>query len=261
MGILLAVMMVLVLACMAATADEVPQPEGGKKFEGNWAVQNMLLTIVYEEEGYRVCIETKNYEVMNGTRWEYNCHYVEEKDALVSMHSSKASFFFDEDNPDLPLFNAPEYEDLDVDNNETVFSFDDHGHIIWTDGRGNDGADLEFINIGDFGGSWKNDAEQVYVEITWNGEDDAFFYNVWMQRGESNADTYVIFDMTGVYNNETGKLECTGTAVTHTKNADGEYAESEDGEIYEAFFSMAEDGKLLFETANGIELEYYESNS
>ncbi len=41
-----------------------------------------------------------------------------------------------------------------------------------------------------------------------------------------------------------------------TKNAPGEYDSKDGGETADAFFSMLENGKLLYETANGIELEY-----
>jgi hypothetical protein len=51
--------------------------------------------------------------------------------------------------------------------------------------------------------------------------------------------------MTGTYNEETGKLECTGSNV-----------DTEDKETYEAVFSRTEDGKLLYEAANGIVMEY-----
>ena len=55
-SILLAIMMLGAFAC-AASADEVPQPEAGKKFESNWAIPGGLAEIDYEEEGYRVMLE------------------------------------------------------------------------------------------------------------------------------------------------------------------------------------------------------------
>ena len=57
-SILVAVMMV-VIAC-AAFAEGTPQPEAGKKFEGNWVIPGGLAQIVYEEEGYRVSLEIIN---------------------------------------------------------------------------------------------------------------------------------------------------------------------------------------------------------
>ena len=254
------VILMLVLACTAAMADEVPEPEGGKKFDSNWAAQNLVIEIAYEEEGYRVFIEKKDFEAMSGIRWEYSCYYKEEEDALVSVTSSKAAFIMDEDDVDELQFDTPEYEDFDAEDNSTVFTMDESGHILWKDGRGNDGEGLAFINIGLFEGSWMNETEKVDVEFTWNGQDGGEFYNVWMQRGDSNEDTFVIFEMTGVYNAETGKLECTGTAFVNTKNAQGDYEIIEDGETYDAFFSRMEDGKVLFETENGIELEAFKSN-
>jgi hypothetical protein len=40
------------------------------------------------------------------------------------------------------------------------------------------------------------------------------------------------------------------------KNAEGEYVTEEDGETYDAIFSKTENGRVLFETDNGIELAY-----
>ena len=40
------------------------------------------------------------------------------------------------------------------------------------------------------------------------------------------------------------------------KNASGEYDYQDDGETVDAIFSILENGNLLYETANGIELEY-----
>ena len=85
----------LLAAAVPALADEVPQPEGGKKFETNWAADACLVEIDYEEEGYRVSV-TREYmtDPMNltGDIWQYNCHYDESKDALVSMHSERTPF-------------------------------------------------------------------------------------------------------------------------------------------------------------------------
>ena len=53
-----------------------------------------------------------------------------------------------------------------------------------------------------------------------------------------------------------GRLTADGTCTVYKKNAEGEYDSEEDGESYDAAFSGMEDGRLLFETANGIELEY-----
>ena len=254
-GIILAIVLALSLACTAAVADEYPEPEGGKKFNSDWAVQNATAQIYYEEEGYRVTLESMVVPEGTGTLWQYSCYYMEESDTLMSISSSKVTFTFDPAFPDERTYAQEEYEGLDDEGRETVFSINEEGRLIWQDGHENQGADLEFINIGRFYGSWKNSEEKVYADFAWDGQDDHFCYNVFIQRGESDDDTYVVFHMTGVYNAETRKLECTGTAVTCTKNADGEYESSEDGETYEAFFSLTENGGILFETANGIELE------
>ena len=83
-GIILALALVLSLACTAAQADEVPQPEGGKKFESHWAIYGMTVSIDYEEEGYRVYIKSSDPYEHQGREWEYNCFYNEEKDAFLS---------------------------------------------------------------------------------------------------------------------------------------------------------------------------------
>ena len=68
--IMLAVMMLGLCACVAA-ADEYPQPEGGKKFESDWAVPGGLAEIYYEEEGYRITLTKENAETGSGSIWEY----------------------------------------------------------------------------------------------------------------------------------------------------------------------------------------------
>ena len=116
--------------------------------------------------------------------------------------------------------------------------------LNWKEGRENAGADLAFSNIGTFEGVWANEAEEVEVEIFWEGgrNENTFYYTAYIFRGA--GDTLVSFTMQGLYNPETGKLE-----VAEAYDPDG-------NDTYDAFFSMTEDGKLLYETANGIELEY-----
>ena len=48
-SMILAVILVMALAC-TAMADEIPEPEGGKKFNSNWAIQNAVNESYYEEE-------------------------------------------------------------------------------------------------------------------------------------------------------------------------------------------------------------------
>ena len=81
-GILMAVMMLAAFAC-AASADEVPQPEAGKKFESDWAIPGGFAQIVYEEEGYRVMLE-KDEADGTGSLWQYSCYYHEDTDTLLS---------------------------------------------------------------------------------------------------------------------------------------------------------------------------------
>ena len=81
-----------VLPVCAACADEVPQPEAGKKFDTDWALFGMTVSIVYEEEGYRVDIRSFDPGEGKGTVWEYACRYSEEKDVLESVVSTKFAF-------------------------------------------------------------------------------------------------------------------------------------------------------------------------
>ncbi|MBQ6255412.1 MAG: hypothetical protein IJJ60_02375 [Clostridia bacterium] len=253
--IMLAVMMLGLCACVAA-ADEYPQPEGGKKFESDWAVPGGLAEIYYEEEGYRITLTKENAETGSGSIWEYSCFYKEDTDTLVSVSSLRADYTVDPDTGDL-VYGDNVYEGLDEEGKETVFAIDAHGCLIWKDGHEDAGAGLEFVNIGRFDGVWKNEAEEVEAEFLWNGMDaDSFWYTVYIQRGVEGAEHYALYLMNGNYDPATGKLSASGTCTLFTKNAEGEYDSQDDGETVDAFFSMMDDGRLLYETANGIELEY-----
>ena len=253
-SMLLAVALAVTMMCGAVLAEEengVPQPEGGKKFESDWAIRGVVMQINYEEEGYRVYIESAIPEEMRGIVWEYACFYSEEKDALEAVTASKCCYTLD------PVtfeeqYAPSEYEGFVEEGKDVSFTIDENGKLLWQDGYENQGADLEFLNIGHFEGRWANEAEEVTVDISWNGllDEEHFDYTVYIRRG--GEQTYTLFLMNGTFNPETGKLECLGTATSFT---DGQAAE-DDGESYDAFFSFTGDGKLLFEAANGIELEY-----
>jgi len=248
LGILLAVMMMAALLCTAAMAEEeydntVPQPEGGMKFEGDWAFTGGLMQIWYEEEGYRVSINLRNGADMTGRIWEYNCYYVEEQDILMSISGAKRAYVVD---PATGEEIDGEVEYVEVGESEAVIAFSANGSLTWADASEPDtGADLEFRSIGRFSGVWRSAAgeEPAWVEFTWCGlTEDEFHYSVYLHRGDE--ETYAEFIMIGVYNEETGKLECTGASI-----------DPEDPETYEAFFSATEDG-ILYEAANGIAMEY-----
>ena len=252
-SILLAVMMLGAFAC-AASADEVPQPEAGMKFESDWAIPGGLAQIVYEEEGYRVMLEITK-EDGTGATWEYSCYYVEDKDCLSSVSSSRTNFTVDPDTGD-KVPGETEYEGLDEEKG-TEFTIDGDGCLIWKDGHDDAGAGLKFANIGQFEGLWKNEEAEVEVQFMWNGSnEDEMFYTVYILRGKTDGDLYASFVMNGSYDPATGKLSADGTCTVFKKNADGGYDSEDDGESYDAFFSKTEDGKVLFETENGIELEY-----
>ena len=252
-SILLAVMMLGAFAC-AASADEVPQPEAGQKFESDWAIPGGLAQIVYEEEGYRVMLEITK-EDGTGATWEYSCYYVEDKDCLSSVSSSRTNFTVDPDTGD-KVPGETVYEGLDEEKG-TEFTIDGDGCLIWKDGHDDAGAGLKFANIGQFEGLWKNEEAEVEVQFMWNGSnEDEMFYTVYILRGKTDGDLYASFVMNGSYDPATGKLSADGTCTVFKKNADGGYDSEDDGESYDAFFSKTEDGKVLFETENGIELEY-----
>ena len=238
-----------------AENDVYPQPEGGKKFESDWAIVGGLAEIIYEEEGYRVTLTINNQDG-TGALWQYSCYYVEDTDSLLSVSSSRTNFTINPNNGET-VYGDVAYEGIDEEGMETTFSIDDHGCLIWKDGHDDAGAGLEFVNIGRFDGVWRNEEEEVEAEFMWNGlTEDEMFYTVYITRGKTDGDHYTNFLMNGTYDPATGRLSAYGTCLLFTRNAGGEYESSEDGETYDAFFSMMEDGSLLFETANGIELEY-----
>ena len=257
LSILMALLMTLSIIGSAALAEEsVPQPEGGKKFESNWALGGGLISIVYEEFGDRVMVELVNNEDWSGTVWEYSCYYHEDTDSLVSVSSTKSSFTTDPETFDR-VKDDEAYSGMDDEGQETSFVIAENGALVWTDGRENAGADLEFRNIGCFEGVWRSaeGEEPVWVEISWNGMDqETYNYTVFIHRGGDDA--YTEYTLTGLYNEETGKLECKGETTSLAANDDGVIEIIDSDNDAEAFFSLMEDGRLLYEAANGIILEY-----
>ena len=252
-SILLAIMMLVAIAC-TASADEVPQPEAGKKFESDWAIAGGLAQIVYEEEGYRVTLDITKDDG-TGSIWEYSCYYHEDTDSLSSVSSSRTDYRINPDTGD-KVIGEKVYEGLDTEKG-TEFTIGTDGFLTWKDGHDDAGAGLKFANIGRFEGVWKNEAEETDAEFMWNGTTaDEMFYTVYILRGKTDGDTYSSFLMNGTYDPATGKLTANGTCTVFRKNAEGEYTPEEDGETYDAVFSKTADGKVLFETDNGIELEY-----
>ena len=253
--LVLALLLALSLIALPALADETPQPEGGSKFETNWGKMCGLIEIYYEEEGYRVSVDLYNEVDQTGTLWEYSCYYNEEKDVLESISSRKIGYTVNLNTLD-KTFGEPEYEGIDEENQTSEFSIAQNGALTWKDGHENWGQDLEFRNIGRFDGVWKNEEAQVYTEFWWQGlyDENTYCYSVYIHRG--GDDQYADFHMEGLYDPDTNKLTATGTVTTTVRNEAGEEETQEDEEIYDAVFSPLGDGKILFETENGIELEY-----
>ena len=236
-----------------STAKSAAQAEAGKKFESDWAIAGGLVNIYFEEEGYKVLMEID--QEGGGSCWEYSCYYHADTDNLVSVASSKMNYTFDPETGE-KIYGEYVYEGFDEANKETAFSIDGDC-LIWKDGHENAGAGLKFANIGRFDGVWQNEKEEVVAEFVWNGfSEDDLFYTVYITRGKTDGANYTVFLMNGTYDPATGKLTAYGACTEFTRNASGEYAASEDGESYDAIFSKTANGKVLFETANGIELEY-----
>ena len=233
-----------------AESDVYPQPEGGKKFETNWGITGGKVDINYEEEGYRVQVELENFDNMSTTVWNYNCSYAQEKDALVSMSSSKYTYTTDI-NTSEQTNGVYAYDGLDEEGQESVFTISDKGTLLWKDGRENAGADLEFTNIGFFDGTYANKNEKVSAQFSWEGlyDEDSFFYTVYLRVGE--GESYTEYLMRGFFNPETKKLECDGAGTVFHRNAEGGYdAVEELTDNFEVVFSKTADGKVLYETSN-----------
>ena len=256
LGIILTLAMILTTLSVAY-ADEFPQPEGGKKFEGDWAAPGGKVSIDYEEEGYRVYLEMYDKSQLTGTVWQYNCYYVEEADVLESVSSSKSTYTLDPDTFD-QAFGEEEYNDFDSVGQVTVFAINEEGNLTWSDGRADDVLYMIFQPIGRFGGIWKNEAEEVYVEINWEGmnDEETFFYTVYIRRGAD--DQAVEYNMQGLYNQTSGKLEAKGTATTFVSNGQGGFDPVKQPEIYDAFFLKQDSDKLLYEMDKDIELDYFD---
>ena len=148
-SIVLTAVMALTLFCMAVSADAVPQPEGGKKFESIWAKACGLIEIWYEEEGYRVMVDLFNQSDSTGTQWEYSCYYNEQKDILESVSARKFGYTLVPETMDV-IPGECEYEEFGETDKTTVFSLTENGALKWEDGYENAGADLEFRDIGRF---------------------------------------------------------------------------------------------------------------
>ncbi len=246
MALLMAVMMMALLC--AASGEEAPAVDpAGLKFDSDWAVEDGIMHIYQEEEGYRVDIKLYNQET-GGSVWEYSCLYNGQEDQLVSVSALRRDFTLDDM---LEEVYAEESAYEFFAENESIFIINDEGLLLWNDPVDHAGDGLTFRNIGRFEGNWKGD--HVKVRIVYDEFEG--FYSVLLTR-VGDETTYTDFLMNGVYNPETGKLEALGTATTFTL-VNGEYvAGEEDGETYEAFFSWNENGTLIFEAENGIELEW-----
>ncbi len=87
--------------------------------------------------------------------------------------------------------------------------------------------------------------------MDWIGGENGLLYSVLLHRISPDGQQQAVYAMFGVYNEETRKLECSGEV--HMVGEDGKL--EAEGDECEAFFSMMENGGILYEAANGIELE------
>ena len=257
-AMILALTLALTLCC-GALAEEVPQPEGGKKFETNWAIFGMTVEIHYEEEGYRVYIKSSDPFEHKGTEWEYSCYYVEAKDALVSVSSSKNDYTED---PETGAMNRgePAYQELDGEGQEAVFTINENGNLEWRTGRGDEGIDLEFTDIGAFEGYWKSEDGKTSADIYWSDSEigDEYGYTVYLY--DEGDESYANYTLHGLYNPNSGKLVTTGSVSINRLNAEGVYEEevvpADPDEPWEIIFSSLGGGRILLERDNGYELVY-----
>ena len=246
-GILLTMVVLFMVLC--ATADEVSQPEGGKKFENDWAVEGGIAEIYYEEEGYRVYIKIDKPDALAGSEYEYSCYYHEDTDSLVSISSVRSDYTISPDTgEEIYAEDAVVYEGIDEEEKGTEFIIDEDGFLIWNDGHDNAGDSLKFRNIGRFEGVWRNEEAGAEADFMFNGAEEGIYdYTVYYTRGKTDAESYTLYLMTGEYDPMTGKLAAGGTGTVFTKNADGEY-DAADSDLYvEIVFSVSEEGKLLNE--------------
>ena len=257
-----AMILALILAaalCCGALAEEVPQPEGGKKFASNWAIFDMTVEITYEEEGYRVYIKSTDPYEFKGTEWEYSCYYVEEKDALVSVSSSKNDFTEDPETREITR-GEPIYQDLDGEGQEAVFTINENGSLEWRTGRGDEGADLEFTDIGAFEGFWNSEDGKISADIYWSDSEigDEYGYTVYLH--DEGDESYANYTLHGLYNPNSGKLVTTGSVSINRLNAEGGYDEeivpADPDEPWEIIFSNLGNGRILLERDNGYELVF-----
>lgn len=250
LGILLAVMMLGVFSFAAAE-----EADAGAKFESDWAFPGALVMITYEEDGYKIRIDIENEETAGGTVWEYSCLYNAVTDSLVSVSSSKTEYTIDDQGQ--VVYGETAYEGFDDEGTYTSFTIDENGKLIWKDGHENLGAELNFDNIGNFEGLWKNEEAQVEAEFMWEGMDpDNYTYTVYITTGNPEGDSYTSYIMKGDYDPFTGKMVAHGTRTVFTKNAAGEFDSADDGEEFEAAFTVTENGTLIYGEENGIELQF-----
>ena len=156
-SILLAALLLVTLVNVAALAEDAqPQPEGGKKYEGDWALAGGKIEIVYEEQGYRVMAELLNNADWSGEIWEYSCYYHEDTDDLVSVSSVRRTYTINPDTMEQTDGDMDEYG-IDEDGSESVFAIGENGALTWKNGRAPETSkDLEFRYIGSFEGTWRS---------------------------------------------------------------------------------------------------------
>ena len=122
--------------------DIVPQPEGGKRFEGVWQCDRATIAINWEEEGYKVLV-TWGSSAWEQTEWQYSCFYHEEDNTLDSVpFGIRTEYMYGDDGE---LVSATDiYSD-----GEAVFSLDAEGCLIWQDQKDHSGEGMRFTRLPD----------------------------------------------------------------------------------------------------------------
>ncbi|MBR5345369.1 MAG: hypothetical protein IK127_06045 [Clostridia bacterium] len=138
LSILLAAILMMTVG-FALTEDEpIDQPAPNPDlFSGTWACDRAVISINWEEEGYRILIQWGS-SAWECTEWEYSCYFHEEENKLVSMpFGTRTEMVYGEDGD---LVSAT----VVYDDGEATFYLDEEGFLIWADEKENAGEGMRF---------------------------------------------------------------------------------------------------------------------
>ena len=132
--------MTMLAGIALAEENEMPMPEEAGVYSGTWMCDRAVITMDWEEEGFRVLIRWGS-SAWEQTEWEYSCYYHEDVGTLVSMpFGIRTDYRYNEAGE---VVSAEEiYND-----GEAVFSLDEEGYLLWMDARENAGEGLKFVRV------------------------------------------------------------------------------------------------------------------